>query len=33
MARNLLAAGHSLTVWKRDKSKVDSVTAQGRHRG
>ena len=29
MARNLLAAGHSLTVWNRDRSKADSLAAQG----
>ena len=29
MARNLLAAGHPLTVWNRSKSKADSLAAQG----
>lgn len=29
MARNLLAAGHPLTAWNRDKSKADSLIAQG----
>jgi len=29
MARNLLAAGHPLTVWNRDKSKADALVAQG----
>ena len=29
MARNLLAAGHRLTVWNRNKSKADSLAAQG----
>src|SRR5215469_11406051 len=29
MARNLLAAGHPLTVWNRHKSKADSLAAQG----
>src|SRR5215469_11721545 len=29
MARNLLAAGHSLTVWNRDKSKADSLATHG----
>lgn len=29
MACNLLAAGHPLTAWNRDKSKADSLIAQG----
>lgn len=29
MARNLLAAGRSLTAWNRDKTKADSLLAQG----
>lgn len=29
MARNLLAAGHPLTVWNRSKSKADSLASQG----
>ena len=29
MARNLLAAGHPLTAWNRDKSKADLLIAQG----
>lgn len=29
MARNLLAAGHPLAVWNRNKSKTDSLAAQG----
>lgn len=29
MARKLLAAGHSLIAWNRDKSKANSLTAQG----
>lgn len=29
MARNLLTAGHRLTVWNRSKSKAESLVAQG----
>ncbi|MGH7001830.1 MAG: NAD(P)-binding domain-containing protein, partial [Stellaceae bacterium] len=29
MARNLLAARYPLTVWNRNKSKADSLAAQG----
>src|SRR5579883_372306 len=29
MARNLLAAGHRLTVWNRNKSKADSLATHG----